>query len=65
MGKLDASGFASAARVDLRFHYDDIRFKALRTFASFFFGEGDFAPRSGNTVAGEDSFSLVFVNLHQ
>ena len=27
------------------FDHDDVRFEPLRTFASFFFGEGDFAAR--------------------
>jgi len=33
--------------------------------AGFFFCKRHFTVRSGNAVAGEDGFSLVFVNLHE
>jgi|ERR1700736_2951514 len=64
MGELDTAGFATSPGMDLRFDDDDIGFEALCGFASFFFGEGDFAARSGDAVTGEYSFSLVLVNLH-
>ena len=65
MRELHAARFAAAAGVNLRFHDDDVGLEPLRAFARFFLGEGDFAARSGDAVAREDSFGLVLVNLHQ
>ena len=49
--QLHAACFAPAARVDLGFHDGDVRLQALRRFARFFLGEGDFAARSGHAIA--------------
>src|SRR5260221_4871342 len=65
MGQLYSAGFTAPAGVNLSLNHDDIGLKAMGAFAGFFFGEGNFAARSGDAVACEDSFSLVFVNLHQ
>src|SRR5258708_34228085 len=65
MGQLSPASFAAYAGVNLSLNHDDIGLKAMRAFVGFFLGEGNFAARSGDAVACEDSFSLVFVNLHQ
>ncbi len=65
MCQLYSAGFAASAGMNLRFDDDYIGLEAVRTFAGFFLGKGDFATRGGDAVACEDSFSLVFVNLHQ
>jgi hypothetical protein len=63
-GELNATGFAAATCVNLRFDDADVGFEALGGFACFFFGEGNFTAGSGDAVAREDRFGLVFVNLH-
>jgi hypothetical protein len=64
MRELDATGFASAAGVDLRFDDDDGSAKALGGGAGFFLAESDFAAGSRDAIASENRFRLIFVNLH-
>jgi hypothetical protein len=59
-----AAGFAAATSVNLRFDDDDGSAQALGSGAGFVLAEGDFAAGSGDAVAGEDRFRLIFVNLH-
>jgi hypothetical protein len=51
--------------VNLRFNNDKVGLEPRRAFAGFFFGESDFSAGGGHTIACQDSFGLVLVNLHQ
>jgi len=42
VGQLYAAGFAASAGVNLSLNHDDIGLKAMRAFAGFFLGEGNF-----------------------
>src|ERR1700733_10724384 len=64
MRELYAAGFAAATGMDLRFDDHDRSAQALGGGAGFFLAEGDFAAWSGDAIASENRFRLIFVNLH-
>ncbi len=64
MREFYAASLAAAAGVNLRFDDDDRSAQALGGGAGFFLAESDFAAGSGNAVASENRFRLIFVNLH-
>jgi hypothetical protein len=63
--ELDAAGFAATASVNLRFDNDYVGFESGRAFAGFFLGKSHFATRSRDTVARENGFGLILMDLHR
>lgn len=62
-GHLNASAFAAATGVNLRFH-DDTPAQLFGCRVDFRHCERDLSPRHRNLILGEDCLALVFMNFH-